>query len=199
MTMLSVGLSIVVYFSSLFDNFSYGSFDRKLLYMMSDATPEVTRYRAQREEAQHTAVFFLVILTAWISIIATGLMQADIKKLPPMVFSLEIGLSIASLLCSWFLTHMMFVLHYATCYYRRSTSPDSDEDYIGGLVFPGDVEPDFLDFVYYGFTIAMTAQTSDIDLVSPTFQGLGIAHAMISFMFYVVILASAVNAASALI
>lgn len=170
-----------------------------VFHMMSGATPEITRNRVQRQESQHASVFLLVILTACTSIFAIGLMQADIKKLSPTVFFTEVGLSIASLVCSWCLTHMMFVLHYATCYYRKNDPSGADEDYVGGLGFPGDVEPDFLDFVYYGFTIGMTAQTSDVDLISPTFQGLGIAHALISFFFYVVILASAVNAASGLI
>lgn len=170
-----------------------------VFYMMSGATPEITRYRVQRQEAQHSSVLLLVILTACTSIFAIGLMQADIKNLSSTVFYSEVGLSIASLICSWFLTHMIFVLHYATCYYRKNSPSGSDEDYVGGLGFPGEVEPDFLDFVYYGFTIGMTAQTSDVDLISPTFQGLGIVHALISFFFYVVILASAVNAVSGLI
>jgi uncharacterized membrane protein len=53
--------------------------------------------------------------------------------------------------------------------------------------------------MYFSFTIGMTAQTSDISLPAFGMRRLAIGHGMISFFFYMVILASSVNIASGLI
>jgi uncharacterized membrane protein len=171
-----------------------------VVLMMCSATPQKTRHRAQRQEAQHLAVFLLVVITACTSIFAIGLMQAinGSKNISESTLALQIALSLVAVICSWFLTHTMFALHYATCYYH----PDflnEEKGYVGGLSFPGDELPDYWDFMYFSFTIGMTAQTSDISLPAFGMRRLAMGHGMISFFFYMVILGSSVNVASGLI
>ncbi|MEA5503426.1 DUF1345 domain-containing protein [Halotia wernerae UHCC 0503] len=171
-----------------------------VVLMMCSATPQKTRYRAQRQEAQHLAVFLLVVITACTSIFAIGLMQAinDSKNIPESTLALQIALSLVAVICSWFLTHTMFALHYATCYYH----PDflnEEIGYVAGLDFPGDDLPDYWDFMYFSFTIGMTAQTSDVSLPASGMRRLVTGHEIISFFFYMVIIASSVSVASELI
>jgi uncharacterized membrane protein len=165
-----------------------------VVFMMNSATPEKTNYRAQRQEAQHIAVFLLVVITACTSIFAIALMQANNQNSPDLL--LEVTLSIVAVICSWFLTHTMFALHYATCYYRRDLSQETG--YAGGIDFPGETEPDYWDFMYFSFTLGMTAQTSDVVIPSRCLRRLGIVHGGVSFFFYMVIIASSVNVASGL-
>jgi uncharacterized membrane protein len=40
----------------------------------------------------------------------------------------------------------------------------------GGLDFPGNKLPDYLDFAYFSFVIGMTFQVSDVSIVEKTFQ-----------------------------
>ncbi|WP_224090076.1 DUF1345 domain-containing protein [Nostoc sp. MS1] len=171
-----------------------------VILMMCSATHQKTRYRAQRQEAQHLAVFILVVITACTSIFAIGLMQAinDSKNIPESTLALQIALSLVAVICSWFLTHTIFALHYATCYYNPDFM-NEETGYVGGLDFPGDELPDYWDFMYFSFTIGMTAQTSDVSLPGSGIRRLAIGHAIISFFFYMVILASSVNVASGLI
>jgi uncharacterized membrane protein len=172
-----------------------------VVLMMCSATPQKTRYRAQRKEAQHLAVFLLVVITACTSIFAIGLMQLmqDNKKdIPASSLELEVALSLVAILCSWFLTHTMFALHYATCYYRRDFL-NEETGYAGGLDFPGDELPDYWDFMYFSFTLGMTAQTSDVSIPSLFMRRLSLGHGMIAFFFYMVILGSSVNVASGLL
>jgi uncharacterized membrane protein len=168
--------------------------------MMCSATPQKTRYRAQRQEAQHLSVFLLVVITACTSIFAIGLMQAtsNDKAIPASTLALEVTLSLIAIVCSWFLTHTMFALHYATCYYH-SDSLNQDTGYSGGLDFPGEDLPDYWDFMYFSFTLGMTAQTSDVSIPSLFMRRLALGHGMIAFLFYVVILASSVNVSSGLL
>ncbi len=168
--------------------------------MMCNATPQKTRYRTQRQEAQHLAVFLLVVIAACTSIFAIGLMQATSrsKNIPVSTLGLEVTLSLVAVVCSWFLAHTMFALHYATCYYRRDLL-NQETGYAGGLDFPGDDLPDYWDFMYFSFTLGMTAQTSDVSLPSLFMRRLALGHGLIAFFFYMVILASSVNVASGLL
>ncbi|MBD2500257.1 DUF1345 domain-containing protein [Anabaena azotica] len=166
--------------------------------MANSATPEKTYYLAQSKEAQHSVTFSLVMITACTSIFAIGLMQSNNQNIPSSVFVVKVSLSLIAVLCSWFLTHTVFALHYATSYYRQDLSSEEAE-YAKGLDFPGEEEPDFWDFMYFSFTIGMTAQTSDVSITSLPKRKLVLGHAVVSFLFYMVILASSVNVVSGLI
>ncbi|WP_315787890.1 DUF1345 domain-containing protein [Fischerella sp. JS2] len=166
--------------------------------MANSATPQKTYYLAQGKEAQHSVTFILVIITACTSIFAIGLMETNNQNIPTSAFVLEVSLSLIAVLCSWFLTHTVFALHYATCYYHRELMLQGEE-YAKGLDFPGEEEPDFWDFMYFSFTIGMTAQTSDVSITSLPMRLLALGHAVVSFLFYMVILASSVNVVSGLI
>lgn len=169
-----------------------------LIFMMNSATAQKTFSRAQRQEAQHSVVFLLVVTAAGASVFAIALMQADNQNLSELALVTEIGLSILAITCSWLLTHTTFALHYATLYYRKECWLQS-EDCDGGLDFPGEELPDYWDFMYFSFTIGMTAQTSDVAITSNSMRQLSLAHGLVAFFFYMVILASGVNTASGLI
>jgi uncharacterized membrane protein len=166
-----------------------------VLMMMGHADPQKTYYRAQRQEAQHWTMFLLVLIMALTSIFAIALMLAYNKETPTSQLTLHVGLSVVAILCSWFLTHTMFALHYATCYYRE----DGDTDYAGGITLPSEEMPDYLDFMYFSFTIGMTSQTSDVSIVSSPMRRLSLGHGMVSFFFYSVIIALSVGVVGGLI
>lgn len=169
-----------------------------ILFMMSQANPQKTYYLAQRQEAQHLAIFLLVVFLAFTSIFAITLMLANTKDTPPEVLTIQIGLSAVAILSSWFLIHTMFALHYATCYYRDDpVTPEAD--YTGGISLPGEELPDYLDFMYFSFTIGMTSQTSDVSIISRPMRRLVLGHGVVSFFFYSIIIALSVGVVGGLI
>jgi uncharacterized membrane protein len=169
-----------------------------VLFMMSQATPQRTYYLAQRQEAQHRAIFLLVVFMALTSIFAIALMLMNNKDTPPEVLTVQVGLSAVAILSSWFLTHTMFALHYATCYYRDDpVTPE--EDYTGGITLPSEELPDYLDFMYFSFTIGMTSQTSDVSIISRPMRRLALGHGLVSFFFYSIIIALSVGVVGGLI
>jgi uncharacterized membrane protein len=90
---------------------------------------------------------------------------------------------------SWLLLPLLFALSYAAAYY----GPEPD----GGLQFPGEpAEPDHTDFVYFAFTIAVTAQTSDVAVSTRPMRRLVLAQSLLSFAFNTAILAFSINAAA---
>jgi len=169
-----------------------------VFWMMASSDAERTYHRAQRQEAQHWTIFLLVVCMALVSIGAIALMLVDNKDLPAPVLTVQLALSIVSILSSWFLTHTMFALHYTTCYYRRNDS-NPELEYAGGVELPGEMQPDFLDFLYFSFTIGMTSQTSDISITTSPMRRLSLGHAIVSFFFYSVIIALSVGVVGGLL
>jgi len=98
---------------------------------------------------------------------------------------LEIVLAASSLVLSWCFLNTMFALHYAHEYYMRAKDK--------ALVFPGDEEPDYWDFMYFAFVIGMTFQVSDVQIARRSVRRVALAHGMIAFFFDVFILALSVN------
>lgn len=101
-------------------------------------------------------------------------------------------LALAAVPLGWAMLHMLAAYRYAHLYY----APDPD----GGLEFPGKTgtDPGTWDFVYFAFTIGMTAQVSDIVVTTSALRRAVLLHSVGSFFYNTVILALAVNAGIAL-
>jgi len=63
----------------------------------------------------------------------------------------------------------------------------------GGIDFNQEVPPRYVDFAYVAFTIGMTFQVSDTDLKATAIRGTALRHALVSYLFGAVILATTVN------
>lgn len=162
--------------------------------MMFDASPEKTRNRSQRVEADPLAVFLLVVCIAFSSLFAIAFVLAKHKD----SFSLPVGLSILAIFSSWVLMQTMFALNYASFYYRTNDLSHEDEP-MGGLEFSNVELPCYLDFLYFTFTLGMTSQTSDTQLTSSAMRRLALGHTIMSFFFYSVVIALSVSIISGLL
>jgi uncharacterized membrane protein len=107
---------------------------------------------------------------------------------------LTFALTATTVALSWAFTHMIFALHYANLYYRADAAGAH-----GGLIFPGQREPDYRDFVYYSFVIACAAQTADVSTVSPDMRRVTLVHCVTAFAFNSAILALMINITASLI
>lgn len=163
--------------------------------LMISANAARTCRCAQRQEVDHLAIFRLVVFATCTSLFAIGAELANHKD----SFTPEVGLSVVAILSSWFLMHITFALHYATVYYRPIESESEEKFYQGGLEFSSGESPNYLDFLYFTFTLGMTSQTSDTAIVSSPFRRLVLAHTITSFFFYSVVLALSVSIISGLL
>jgi uncharacterized membrane protein len=99
--------------------------------------------------------------------------------------------ALASAPLGWTLMQVLMAFRYAHLYY--APHPDA------GLAFPVPAAPpSAVDFLYFSFTIGMTAQVSDVQVTTTTMRKLVLMHGIGSFFFNTVILALAVNAGLAL-
>jgi uncharacterized membrane protein len=93
-------------------------------------------------------------------------------------------LGVVSVAVSWFAVHTIFTLRYARLYYG---------DPVGGIDFNQDERPVYPDFAYVALTIGMTFQVSDTNLRNSAVRRTALQHALLSYLFGSIILASAIN------
>lgn len=146
---------------------------------------------AQAEAA--ATVLGIVILAALFSLvgIVAELMAAKAPgaphALPHVLFAL------ATVAGSWLLVPTMFAMTYASQYYRTSQG--------SGLNFPqadNSLRPDYADFLYFSFTIAVASQTADVSVSTRPMRRLVLLQSVLSFAFNTAILAFTINIAASL-
>jgi uncharacterized membrane protein len=154
--------------------------------MMARASPDGMRRRAEREDEGRYAVLVLSV-TAAIAILLTIVFELHgVKDMPSDVAGFHVGLAAGTILLSWFFMNTMFALHYAHGYYGDA-DPSSDYKLTGGLVFPGQPQPDYWDFLYFSFVVGMTFQVSDVQIEDHSLRRGVLAHGVLAFFFNVII------------
>jgi uncharacterized membrane protein len=161
--------------------------------MMARADGEVVKRIAMREDESTLMVLSVVSLAAILSIVAIVFELGTSKGAHGGPDASHFVFTGATVVASWFLIPTLFTLHYAELFYNSDQKNRA-------LQFPDrDVEPDYWDFLYFSFTIAVASQTSDIALASREMRRAGLAQSVLAFYFNASILALSINiAASAL-
>lgn len=143
-----------------------------------------TAAHATREDPSRGATDLLLILASLASLgsILIVLLQARVAAGPGQV--LLAALAVVGVALSWLLVHTLFTLRYASLYY-------ADDD--GGVDFNQVDPPRYADFAYLAFTLGMTFQVSDTSLTSSVMRAAALRHALMSFLFGSIILATLIN------
>ncbi|ADB42706.1 protein of unknown function DUF1345 (plasmid) [Spirosoma linguale DSM 74] len=164
---------------------------------MFTVQPDEIKSIAKKQDTSRTVLFLMVLSASFISLFIIVLLM---KVLPAINESNESGynvhlaLAVASAVCSWGLIHTVFAVRYAHLYYTCKTNEDGiEKEHMGGLNFPNDETPDYVDFAYFSFVIGMTFQVSDVQVSSSTIRRLALLHGVLSFGFNTVIVALIIN------
>ena len=158
------------------------------LRLVRGLTPAKLRARAAQTDEGVPLIFVLALSTIMISLTAIFLViNHNDGSLT------ELLLALATIPLGWAVSHTMAAFHYAYLYYAARTAPDTGDT--GGISFPDTPEPGVIDFLYFAFTIGMTAQVSDTEVTRPAMRQSVLIHGIISFFFNTSILALAVSAA----
>jgi uncharacterized membrane protein len=136
----------------------------------------------------------LLVLTPAAAIASLAAIVVEFGNVESVAGWADLAFGMGTILLSWLFLHVVFALHYAHEYYGERS-----DDQIGGLKFPGSQAPDYWDFVYFSFVIAMTSQVSDVAITSKVIRRVATLHGVLSFFFNVSVLALTVNMVSNLI
>lgn len=155
-------------------------------------TVDQIRARAERQDEGAVAILVIACLAAITSLAAIVVQLTGLGALPPDERGIHLAFGGVTILCSWALLHAFFTLHYAGIYYRHGKAEPC-------LDFPGNSKPDYVDFLYFSYTIGCTSQTSDIGVTTRKARGVVLAHSILAFVFNTSILALAINVGASLV
>ena len=141
-----------------------------------------TAQRATRDDPGRASSDVIVVLATVTSLGAVGLLLLGGPG--PGGKVAQAALSFGSVALAWSVVHTMFTTRYARLYYTG---------FNGGIDFNEKDSPQYSDFAYLAFTIGMTFQVSDTDLVTKQIRATALRHALLSYLFGVVIIATMIN------
>lgn len=156
-----------------------------MLWVSHRMTVDDLRRHSELEDEGITLIMVIALGTVAISMSSVVLVLSQEDGSP-----LANILALAAVPLGWSMLHMLAAYHYAHLYY----SPDPD----AGLDFPGSAEegdPGTWDFLYFSYTIGMTAQVSDVQVTTSQMRRVVLLHSAGSFFYNTIVLALAVNAA----
>jgi uncharacterized membrane protein len=149
-----------------------------------------TKAHARTEDSSRLLADATVLVASIASLVAIGYTLVTAGNREGTTKAMLIVLAIAVVAVSWLAVHMIYMLRYGDLYYG---------DPIGGIDFNDDEPPDYRDFAYLALTIGMTFQVSDTSLTLKRMRRAAIRHALISFVFVVVIVALTINSVASLL
>jgi uncharacterized membrane protein len=156
-------------------------------------TPEETQRFASREDDSRLSAELLLLSASLASLVGVGfdLHKASQEDVTTKVLLVLLGL--LTVVASWCVVHMVFLLRYAHEYYSQ--------DEVGGIDFNEGAEfrPDYRDFAYFALTVGMTWQVSDTSITARRIRRTALQHALLSYVFGAVILATLINVIASLL
>jgi uncharacterized membrane protein len=165
-----------------------------LWLIIRTARPAEIQRIAKKEDTSRVIIFLLVVIASFVSLIAVIILLHALPEKNGLVYYTQVGLTVTAVISSWALIHTLFTFHYAHFFYSNNPAAAGDNTTNhGGLEFPGEPAPDYMDFAYFSFVVGMTFQVSDVQITSRAFRRLALLHGLLSFAFNTVIVALSIN------
>jgi uncharacterized membrane protein len=149
-------------------------------------SPSEAAAYATRESPGRANTDLLLLCGSVVSLVAVGLVLVRAGSETGLDKGLLVGVSVLSIVLAWGTVHTVYTLRYASLYYGGGGDH-------GAVDFNDSDAPSYPDFAYLALTIGMTFQVSDTALKSNAFRRLALRHALLSYMFGVLIIAATIN------
>lgn len=139
------------------------------------------------DESAKMVLFFLLI-GCFVSLLVLFFVLGGHDALSTKDKIFQYSLTASTLISSWLLLPMGYTMHYAHLYY---SNPNYREPW---LYFPEKtLKPDYSDFMYFSFTIAVASQTADVEIASTPMRRAVLLQSIVSFIFNMAILGLCIN------
>ena len=146
---------------------------------------------AQQEDERGVVILTMLSIAAVASLAAIVVEFATTKQLSQLKLAHYL-FTLSTIMGSWCFVSTLFAVHYAHLYYHLPSTPRP-------LAFPNEDLPDYWDFLYFSFTIAVAAQTSDVSITSRAMRKVVLFQSILSFIFNAAIIGLCINIAAGLI
>jgi uncharacterized membrane protein len=159
-------------------------------WMAEVSNAQRTRSRARALDQPSAVILGLMVAVVGVSVVVIVMLLQQVRQLGGPDRAAHIALGLVALAGSWLMIHTIYGFHYAHRFYQeeREKSPSGP-----GLDFPGKLEPDYFDFLYYSFVVGMTSQVSDVQVTSREMRRITLIHGVLSFAFNMLVLALSIN------
>ena len=145
-------------------------------------------------QAEGAATVLAIIIVASVVSLLGIVAELTAAKLPGGHHALpHLAFALTTVIGAWLLLPTVFTLTYASLYYRAEQG--------AGLNFPGAdnaFRPNYVDFIYFSFTIAVASQTADVSVTTSPMRRLVLLQSVLSFAFNTAILAFTINLAASM-
>lgn len=148
-----------------------------------------TKRFALREDPGRTSTEILLLGASLASLAAIVFLISQAGNSNDLTRSAAVFISLLSVIVSWLVVQTVHILKYAKLFY------DGTE---GGIDFNQADPPKYSDFAYLAFTLGMTFQVSDTALKTKELRKTALQHAMLSYVFGTVIIATTINTIASL-
>lgn len=149
---------------------------------------------AKIQDQSAALVLGMVIVACMASIVAILSELSTLHSLTGTPRILHLVLTATTLIVCWALLPSSFAMHYAHHHYlhrRKDVTP---------MIFPEKPDdPDYWDFLYFAFTIAVASQTADVATGTTEMRQITLLQSVISFIFNLAILGLSVNVGAGLL
>lgn len=147
---------------------------------------------ATREDETRGSATVLLLAASVVSLLGVGFALHLASQASGLWRVLFIGVATLTVMLSWTVVNTVYTLRYAHLYFGST----------GGISFGDSAmpkRPNYRDFAYVAFTIGMTYQVSDTAVRDPHIRRTVLTHALLSYVFGVVIVAGAINLIAGLV
>ena len=181
--------ALVILAGRLLQGFSAGGEVGASTTLLAELAPKERRgfFGAWQLASQGLAVLVAASASVW----AVGIELSLAKEAHAIMKVVHIGLAFVTVVASWLMVQMIFALHYAHEYYGVDES-DGARDAMG-IEFPGTLDPDYWDFLYFSIVIGVACATADANITSKGLRQLATVHCMVAFAFNTIIVALTIN------
>ncbi|MBT2326015.1 DUF1345 domain-containing protein [Variovorax paradoxus] len=159
-------------------------------WLAETSDTESTRARAQALDQPSVLILASMLSVVGASVVAIAMLLQQVRQLGGGERAGHIALGLLALAGSWLMIHTIYGFHYAHRYYQEEREGNEQGP---GLEFPGKLDPDYFDFLYYAFVVGMTSQVSDVQVTSREMRRITLVHSVLSFAFNMLALALSIN------
>jgi uncharacterized membrane protein len=146
-----------------------------------------TRQLATREDETRGTARALLVGASAASLLGAGFALSLAGQGGGARRALLIGVAVLTVVLSWTVVNTVYTLRYADLHHRSGAAGiDFGEE-------AGQERPTYRDFAYVAFTIGMTYQVSDTAVRDRRIRRTVLSHALLSYLFGVVIVGGSVN------
>ncbi|WP_068070872.1 DUF1345 domain-containing protein [Novosphingobium lentum] len=162
-------------------------FIASLIPLLRDSDAETLRKHSEENDANR---FGVLLITTLVTVVVMSAIAGELPNASQGNHLSMIKL-IGTLALTWLFANIVYAMHYAHLFYSKDEKSGGD---MGGLDIPGCDCPDYLDFLYFSFTLGMTFQTSDTQITGRSIRRIVILHSMAAFVFNIGVIAFTINA-----